>query len=857
MIRPTAIFAAYRTTQPRALRFCVHAFGAFLLLAVSLAASAHAQQVSGTVRITGVTAALGEASIVLIDTSGTVVGGTLSSENGSFALRAPRAGTYRIRARRIGFLPDSSAFVMLSAGRTQRIELALRPFPTQLAKISVKEAQRCVIAPEAGAAAFRLWQEAQSALTATAVTSHDDRLAFALHRFENELEPGTGRVTESRSWDSRTTTSEPYASIPAESLAVHGFVVPDGKMLVYYAPDARTLTSDAFARTHCFHPTENAAHPDLVGLAFAPTARRARDESIREVSGTLWFDQATLALRTLEFEYRGASDNHAPSGSIATGKVQYERLPTGAWIVSHWIIRMPVVTISTAVDLPGGLADQAGGITVMRRRVEEVSALWEAGGDVEKALLASASDSLNSLSAYGVVRGTVMDSTPAGARKGIGDVLVALRADGTDHAATISLSARTDSTGAFIIDSVPPGDYSLDMTSAKLDTLGVRIASRTMHVEPAMQHSLLAVVPDAAVAARRLCPASSSTPEKVVRGFVTDSSGTPASNVRVVASWFNIADMRRERFSAATQNAATFSDDRGEYLICDLPPAHAIVVTAIDGAIRSPAVNLEDRAAVIQMANIVLPRARQHAEKSSMLDTASSTAAKSSRIDGTVLDSVGQAVAAASVRLDSAAWVPVAQHGRFRVDHVTPGRHLLEVRALGYGPHAWYVNVPIQRAAIANLVLQRVTTLQGVTVLGTADTARLDMTGFMQRRRNNPGGYYLGPAEFAKRNPQRLTDVLKSLPGVELHPVTNYELGTIDYVLVMRGVATGQGEVCPIQYYLDGSPFPTPDNIDRLVSPNEVYAIEVYSGASQVPPQFNGPTARCGVIVIWTRSSQQ
>ena len=67
--------------------------------------------------------------------------------------------------------------------------------------------------------------------------------------------------------------------------------------------------------------------------------------------------------------------------------------------------------------------------------------------------------------------------------------------------------------------------------------------------------------------------------------------------------------MRSAHFSAAAQTAATFSDASGEYLICDLPAAHAIVVTAIDGAVRSPAVIVEGRDALIQMANIVLPRA--------------------------------------------------------------------------------------------------------------------------------------------------------------------------------------------------------------------------------------------------------
>ena len=52
------------------------------------------------------------------------------------------------------------------------------------------------------------------------------------------------------------------------------------------------------------------------------------------------------------------------------------------------------------------------------------------------------------------------------------------------------------------------------------------------------------------------------------------------------------------------------------------------------------------------------------------------------------------------------------------------------------------------------------------------------------------------------------------------------------------------------------TPFPIgPDNsINNYVVPDDLAGVEVYSGASRVPPQFNsGPqNSRCGVVVIWT-----
>ena len=56
-----------------------------------------------------------------------------------------------------------------------------------------------------------------------------------------------------------------------------------------------------------------------------------------------------------------------------------------------------------------------------------------------------------------------------------------------------------------------------------------------------------------------------------------------------------------------------------------------------------------------------------------------------------------------------------------------------------------------------------------------------------------------------------------------------------------------------MSFYVDGQPFgPTSPGIDIDIPPEEIEALEVYKSA-QVPAQFGGATAGCGVIVIWTR----
>ena len=583
-----------------------------VLLPMAWTGVAFTQQVSGVVQVNNTAVPSSETSVALIDSAGAVAAITITSSNGGFTLRAPGAGTYRIRARRIGFLPDSSKFLTLTAGqRLQHISLSLNAFPVQLVRVSVEEARRCVIAPQAGATVFRLWQEAQSALTAAAATSDDARTGFVLHRFERKLDPRTGKIEESRSWNSRATTSEPYASVPAESLEAHGFVVPEGKMLVYYAPDARTLISDAFARTHCFRPIEDGLHPDLIGLSFAPTQQRLRDRSVRDILGTLWFDRATFDLRTLDFEYRDDPTTEGDDNPSASGRLEYARLPNERWIVNHWVIHMPVVAFVTAVTAPNGLATDAGSITLSRRRVRQVTSIWEAGGDVANTLpLPSARGSSAIISAYGTVVGNIIDTTSSGALEGVHGIRVTLRRDDMPSDSPARYSTVSDSAGHFAFDGVVPARYSIDMKSARLDTLGIVIIPKPVLVDPASAQSFMTVIPTAAVVMHNLCGSNIRPGEALLRGTVSDSANDPVPHARVDVSWFAIPDVRQDHFSATTHSLAVFSDDRGAYAVCGIPTDRPLKIVVKDDAAARTATTFSTQKTPVGMVNFVLRAAR-------------------------------------------------------------------------------------------------------------------------------------------------------------------------------------------------------------------------------------------------------
>ena len=56
---------------------------------------------------------------------------------------------------------------------------------------------------------------------------------------------------------------------------------------------------------------------------------------------------------------------------------------------------------------------------------------------------------------------------------------------------------------------------------------------------------------------------------------------------------------------------------------------------------------------------------------------------------------------------------------------------------------------------------------------------------------------------------------------------------------------------CQPEYVVDGRV----DNMFGGVTPvRDIVALEIYTGPSDVPGEFAGTNAGCGVVVIWTRS---
>jgi hypothetical protein len=167
------------------------------------------------------------AIVRLIGERGVVAQG-LTSESGRFKLRAPGAGTFRIRVDRIGHTGLLTEPFTLGAEQTVHRELSVDAIRMVLPTLDVRAKNQCASARQSGPLAMAIWEEIQKALTANVITYRTAGTRLHVREFVREVSR-EGAVT--RSWIDAAgiVSGQPFKSLPPAVLAAEGF--PPGRVL--------------------------------------------------------------------------------------------------------------------------------------------------------------------------------------------------------------------------------------------------------------------------------------------------------------------------------------------------------------------------------------------------------------------------------------------------------------------------------------------------------------------------------------------------------------------------------------------------------------------------------------------------
>jgi hypothetical protein len=525
-----------------------------ILALVASTAGAEAQVARGTVTERGSGAAIPGVLVSLVDSGGRVISMVFSDEQGGYEISAPSAGRYAIDAKRIGVRQWHGKLFDLAAGETKRENVVLDAVVAVLSGTKVEGRSKCVARPDADAHTAALWEDARAALTATVLTSRKP-ISGVITRFTRERSPDDdGRVLSSDHKNAHGDISRPFVSIPVEQLSREGYVVRrDDGSTDYYAPDAEALLSDEFLRDHCFRIVPGGPERvRMVGLGFEPVKGR----KVADIEGVLWMDAASSELQSIEFTYTSIPDLRLKRDF--GGLVRFSRLPNGRWIVSAWVIRMPVMAerrrAPGMVVLPGGAIATAGSWLELKAvREEGGTVLVDRGAPPPRKAIA----------------GTVIDGTGvpvAGARVSV---------------AGTGISARSGADGHFEITGIPEGLYSVVVSTPELDSLGATGPADTVRLTARGGPDVTLSVPSRASLGQAMCPDEKRDPHlAALRVLVVDSASgapLPASEARVWWKSYS-GTVAEKNLTEKVDGVVARLDSLGSFTVCGLPPGHPIHV---------------------------------------------------------------------------------------------------------------------------------------------------------------------------------------------------------------------------------------------------------------------------------------
>ena len=183
--------------------------------------------------------------------------------------------------------------------------------------------------------------------------------------------------------------------------------------------------------------------------------------------------------------------------------------------------------------------------------------------------------------------------------------------------------------------------------------------------------------------------------------------------------------------------------------------------------------------------------------------------------------------------------------GNFAISDLPNGYLELRVRAIGFQPMQLHLdlhdgedlerNVEMQPSGVGKAAQE----LPALMVKEHAVNYRL--VDF-ERRRQTGRGHYLTDEDIRASGANTLQAAVRGLRGV------NFECRADGVCRIHMARAPNN---CDPQYVVD-------TRVDNMFGPDtpirDIVGLEVYTGPSDVPGEFAGRDAGCGVVVIWTRS---
>ena len=484
------------------------------------------------------------ANVSLLADSLVGIGGGFSDQTGHTVLRAPARGAYRVRADKVGY--DSWTSVILQLGANP-IHLRIGMSPTRTPAPVVSRSETVCQPLTSGTPAGDLWIEIRKALSATALTESQGLVPLDVDIYERVLDRNAAVISERTEQRTRL-AHRPVTGIAADQLDSTRRGESSSEN-VYKAPDLATLLSESFAKSHCFAAIRGyGPETGLTGLEFRPN----RINTGPDLTGVLWIDPSKNSLKSLAFDYVNLP---IPLRVARTsGRLDFQQLANGQWIVPRWYIRMPRVAQVTSVADPKvtGARDtlvgfqEVGGVA----RLAGTPAAPSAPNDAPSAAPAGGS----------MISGVVFDSTTGRPLRGV-EVSIGGR-----------FKTTTSDGGRYELAVNGPISDKIVFEHPRLRLLRVPERVQTINVPAGANGQAFVIVPSFATLRRTLCGKNETGTDSqgMAVGYVRDAGGKPVFNAHVWATWQIQWIEQNGRLVETNQQRVVEADTGpdGSYMMC-------------------------------------------------------------------------------------------------------------------------------------------------------------------------------------------------------------------------------------------------------------------------------------------------
>jgi len=224
---------------------------------------------------------------------------------------------------------------------------------------------------------------------------------------------------------------------------------------------------------------------------------------------------------------------------------------------------------------------------------------------------------------------------------------------------------------------------------------------------------------------------------------------------------------------------------------------------------------------------------------------------------GKVRSSSGGAVARADVWIEGTALrTATSDSGEFQINGAPSGRVNVFVRRLGFFPRSKRVMLNPGDALQLTFYLDEMGERLDSVLVTTLPPSSPRMMDFRERAAGG-NGIFISRADIERHHYQSTVDIFRMVLGVRI--VTDASGNNTRLISGRMNMSSGRStgrsvaSACLMQYYVDGA-FISPGtfSIDEI-TPDQIEAIEIYRGPSEVPARFRQQDTACGLVIFWTR----